>query len=84
MKSSPTLGTSNNYVVSTHRKDFKVFLHIPDALVGCTDVIFFLNNVMGDSAFSQKTKSTSGATVGGIVDGVFWYTKHVHYTLVWI
>jgi hypothetical protein len=19
-----------------------------------------------------------------IVDGVFWYTKHVHYTLVWI
>jgi hypothetical protein len=18
------------------------------------------------------------------VDGVFWYTKHVHYTLVWI
>jgi hypothetical protein len=21
---------------------------------------------------------------GGTVDGVFWYTKHVHYTLVWI
>jgi hypothetical protein len=20
----------------------------------------------------------------GDVDGVFWYTKHVHYTLVWI
>jgi hypothetical protein len=20
----------------------------------------------------------------GSVDGVFWYTKHVHYTLVWI
>jgi hypothetical protein len=20
----------------------------------------------------------------GGVDGVFWYTKHVHYTLVWI
>jgi hypothetical protein len=20
----------------------------------------------------------------GTVDGVFWYTKHVHYTLVWI
>jgi hypothetical protein len=19
-----------------------------------------------------------------LVDGVFWYTKHVHYTLVWI
>jgi hypothetical protein len=19
-----------------------------------------------------------------VVDGVFWYTKHVHYTLVWI
>jgi hypothetical protein len=22
--------------------------------------------------------------VGDFVDGVFWYTKHVHYTLVWI
>jgi hypothetical protein len=21
---------------------------------------------------------------GGDVDSVFWYTKHVHYTLVWI
>jgi hypothetical protein len=21
---------------------------------------------------------------GGYVDGVFWYTKHVHYSLVWI
>jgi hypothetical protein len=21
---------------------------------------------------------------GIFVDGVFWYTKHVHYTLVWI
>jgi hypothetical protein len=21
---------------------------------------------------------------GGDVDGVFWYTKHVYYTLVWI
>jgi hypothetical protein len=24
------------------------------------------------------------AKLGGDVDGVFWYTKHVHYTLVWI
>jgi hypothetical protein len=23
-------------------------------------------------------------SVGGDVDCVFWYTKHVHYTLVWI
>jgi hypothetical protein len=23
-------------------------------------------------------------SIGGDVDGVFWYTKHVHYTLVWI
>jgi hypothetical protein len=22
--------------------------------------------------------------MGPYVDGVFWYTKHVHYTLVWI
>jgi hypothetical protein len=21
---------------------------------------------------------------GSFVDGVFWYTKHIHYTLVWI
>jgi hypothetical protein len=21
---------------------------------------------------------------GGDVDGVFWYAKHVHYTMVWI
>jgi hypothetical protein len=24
------------------------------------------------------------ATIAAAVDGVFWYTKYVHYTLVWI
>jgi hypothetical protein len=58
------LGTSNNYVDFTLRKDFQVFLHIPDAPISCTDVNFLLNKVNGDSAFSSKTKSTSGATAG--------------------
>jgi hypothetical protein len=29
---------------------------------------------------SQEVSSSSRV----VVDGVFWYTKHVHYTLVWI
>jgi hypothetical protein len=66
VKSSPTLGTSNSYVASTPRKDFQVFLHISNALVGCIDVNFLLNKVNGDSTFSPKTKSPSGATAGGI------------------
>jgi hypothetical protein len=58
------LGTSNSYVASTRRKDFQDFLHISDAPVGCTDVNFLLNKVKGDSAFSPKTKSPSGAIAG--------------------
>jgi hypothetical protein len=63
-KFSPTLGTSNSYIVSTIRKDFQVFLHISDAPVGFTDVNFLLNKVKGDSAFSLKTKSPSVTTAG--------------------
>jgi hypothetical protein len=33
--------------------------------------------------FVQETNSPSFQQLGQ-VDGVFWYTKHVHYTLVWI
>jgi hypothetical protein len=32
----------------------------------------------------KKSKYISEDERGGFVDGVFWYTKHVHYTLVWI
>jgi hypothetical protein len=59
------LGTSNNYIASTLRKDFQVFFHISDAPVGCTDINFRLNRVKGDSAFTPKTKSPSGTTAGG-------------------
>jgi hypothetical protein len=58
------LGTSNNYVASTLRKEFQVILCISDTPVGCIYVTF-LNRVKGDSAFSPKTKSPSGATTGG-------------------
>jgi hypothetical protein len=57
-------GTSSSNVTSTLRNNFQVFLHIPDAPVSCTDVNFLLNKVKDDSAFSPKTKSPSGATVG--------------------
>jgi hypothetical protein len=40
VKSSPMLGTFNNYIACTLRKDFQVFLDIPDAPVGCADVKF--------------------------------------------
>jgi hypothetical protein len=49
-KNSQTLGTSNNYVTSTLRKDFQVFAHIrrPTRLYRCN---FILNKVKSDSAF---------------------------------
>jgi hypothetical protein len=28
--------------------------------------------------------NTQASKTSLYVDGVFWYTKHVHYTLVWI
>jgi hypothetical protein len=67
MKSSPMLGTSNINVASILRKEFQVFLHIPDAQVSCTIVNFLINEIKGDSTFPQKTKSPSGATAGGIL-----------------
>jgi hypothetical protein len=36
----------------------------------------FLWSDVAEKSFSAKHE--------GDVDGVFWYTKHVHYTLVWI
>jgi hypothetical protein len=33
--------------------------------------------VVGNATFELKRALIN-------VDGVFWYTKHVHYTLVWI
>jgi hypothetical protein len=32
----------------------------------------------------KKGKRVDNAPAESSVDGVFWYTKHVHYTLVWI
>jgi hypothetical protein len=46
-------------------RSFESFLHIPDTPIGCTDVNFLLNKVKGDSTFSPKPKSPSGATAGG-------------------
>jgi hypothetical protein len=78
--SSPTLGTSNSYVTSTLRKDFQVFLHIYDAPVGCTDVNFLLNKIEGDSAFSPKTKSPSGATAGvSPIKWSYFFTKKLYF-----
>jgi hypothetical protein len=54
------LGTSNSYVTSTLKK-FHVDLCISDAPVGCI-YVKIVNKVKGDSAFSLKTKSPSGAT----------------------
>jgi hypothetical protein len=33
---------------------------------------------------SQRDHEGGDGVKGPTVDGVFWYTKHVHYTLVWI
>jgi hypothetical protein len=32
----------------------------------------------------KTVEAGTAAAGGGAVDGVFWYTKYVHYTLVWI
>jgi flagellar biosynthesis protein FliP len=53
-RNSPTLGTSNSYVVSTLRKDFQVsfVIYIPNTTVGCTNVNSVeLIKSKGDSAF---------------------------------
>jgi hypothetical protein len=35
-------------------------------------------------AIRKMAKPSNKKDVMKLVDGVFWYTKHVHYTLVWI
>jgi hypothetical protein len=62
------LGTSNNYVASTLRKDFQVFfcyLHTqhPSWLYECK--FHRINKIKGQLGFPLKTKSPSGATAGG-------------------
>jgi hypothetical protein len=76
VKSSPTLGTSNNYVAFTLKK-FQVNLRVSDTPVGCI-YVKFMNKVKGDSVFSPKTKSPSGATTGGApLNGLVFFTKIV-------
>jgi hypothetical protein len=53
-RNSPTLGTSNNYVASTLRKDFQSLfvIYIPNTPVGCTNINSIeLIKSKGDSAF---------------------------------
>jgi hypothetical protein len=43
--------------------------------------------VMREDGCVMPGRPTHGAEASSscaAVDGVFWYTKHVHYTLVWI
>jgi hypothetical protein len=35
-------------------------------------------------AYVDKLVDTQDAVTSPLNDGVFWYTKHIHYTLVWI
>jgi hypothetical protein len=63
------LGTYNNYVASTLRKDFQVsfVFYIPNTSVGYTNVNFHrINKAKGRLGFPSKTKSPSGATAGVI------------------
>jgi hypothetical protein len=46
--------------------------HVVSDEVECADCPIFLADL---ALFKEKHAS---------VDGVFWYIKHVHYTLVWI
>jgi hypothetical protein len=39
---------------------------------------------LAEHDFNTLDKVLLQALRGGDVDGVFWYTEHVHYTLVWI
>jgi hypothetical protein len=67
MKNSPTLGTSNSYVASTLRKDFKVLfvIYIPNTPVGCTNVNSLkIIKSKGNLAFPRK-QVTLGGYYGG-------------------
>jgi hypothetical protein len=41
-------------------------------------------NTLDEVLLRVLARGPAIAKRGGDVDGVFWYTKHVHYTLVWI
>jgi hypothetical protein len=41
-------------------------------------------NTLDEVLLRVLARGRERAKRGGDVDGVFWYTKHVHYTLVWI
>jgi hypothetical protein len=67
VKNSPTLGTSNNYVASTLRKDFQVFFvnYIPNTPVGCTNVNSFeLIMLKGNLAFPREPSHPRGLLRG--------------------
>jgi hypothetical protein len=67
VKNSPTLGTSNNYVASTLRKDFQVLfvIYIPNTPVGCTNVNSLeLIKSKGNLAFPRKPSHPRGLLRG--------------------
>jgi hypothetical protein len=67
VKNSPTLGTSNNYVASTLRKDFQVLfvIYIPSTPVGCTNANSIkLIKSKGDSTFPKKPSHPRGLPRG--------------------
>jgi hypothetical protein len=41
-------------------------------------------NTLDEVLLREVARGRARANRGGDVDGVFWYTKHVHYILVWI
>jgi hypothetical protein len=41
-------------------------------------------NALDEVLLRVLARGRARAMRGGDVDDVFWYTKHVHYTLVWI
>jgi hypothetical protein len=68
-KNSPTLGTSSSYVASTLSKDFQVIcckLHAQHLSWQFRCKYQQVNKVKGQLGSPQKTKSPTGATMGGI------------------
>jgi hypothetical protein len=67
-KNSPTLGTSNNYVASTLRKDFQVIffvIYIPNTPVGCTNANSLESiKLKGNLAFPRKSSHPRGLQRG--------------------
>jgi hypothetical protein len=68
-KNSPTLGTSSSYVASTLSKDFQVIcckLHAQHLSWQFRCKYQQVNKVKGQLGSPQKTKSPTGATMGGM------------------